>query len=60
MKDTHEEVYNVNLFRITTQNVLKNQYNGDFKVEVVVNNTLATVIADTRTKVSVCSWQQAK
>ena len=55
MKDTHEEVYNVNLFRITTQNVLKNQYNGDFKVEVVVNNTLATVIADTGTKVSVCS-----
>ena len=60
MKDTHEEVYNVNLFRITTQNVLKNQYNGDFKVEVVVNNTLATVIADTGAKVSVCSLEQAK
>ena len=55
MKDTQEEVYNVNLFRITTLNVLKNQYNGDFKVEVVVNNTLATVIADTRANVSVCS-----
>ena len=55
MKDTHKKVYNVNLFRITTQNVLKSQYNGDFKVEVVVNNTLATVIADTGAKDSVCS-----
>ena len=42
------------------QNVLKNQYKGDFKVEVVVNNTLATVIADTGAKVSVCSLEQAK
>ena len=45
---------------LTTQNVLKNQYNGDFKVEVVVNNTLATVIADTGAKVSVCSLEQTK
>ena len=60
MKDIHEKVYNVNLFRITTQNVLKNQYSGDFKVEVFVNNNLATVTADTKTKVSVCSLQQAK
>ena len=55
MKDTHEEVYNANLFRITTQNVLKSQNNGDFKIEVVINNTLATVIADTRAKLSVFS-----
>ena len=60
MKDIHEKVCNVSLFRITTQNVLKNQYNGDFKVEVVVNNTLATVTADTGAKFSVCSLQQAK
>ena len=60
MKDIHEKVYNVNLFRVTTQNALKNQYNGDFEVEVVVNNTLTTVIADTGAKVSVCSLEQAK
>ena len=60
MKDIHGKVYNVNLFRITTQNVLKNQCNEDFAVEVVVNNTLATVIADTGAKVSVCSLEQAK
>ena len=60
MKDIQEKVYNVNLFRITTQNVLKNQCNEDFTVEVVVNNTLATVIADTEAKVSVCSLEQAK
>ena len=60
MKDIQEKVYNVNLFRITTQNVLKNQCNEDFAVEVVVNNTLATVIADPGAKVSVCSLEQAK
>ena len=57
MKDIYEKVDNVNLFRITTQNILKNQYHGNFKVEVVVNSTLAAVIADTGAKVNVCSLQ---
>ena len=57
MKDIYEKVDNVNLFRITTQNILKNQYHGNFKVEVVVNSTLAAVIADTGAKGNVCSLQ---
>ena len=47
------EIY-INLFRISTSN-RTNQYNGDFKVEVVINNSLAKVAADTGAKVSVCS-----
>ena len=57
-KDTLDRIYNVSLFRITTQHVFKKKrYSGDFKVEVVINNTLGTVIIDTRAKVSVCSLQ---
>ena len=57
MKDIYEKVHNANLFRITAQNILKNQYNGNFKAEVVVNSTLAAVIADTGAKVSVYRLQ---
>ena len=55
-----DEIYNINLFRITTSSNRSNQYNGNFKVEVIVNNSLAKVIADTGAKVSVCSLRQAK
>ena len=52
-------MYNVNLSRISTaiptaQN-LKTHSNNEFKVEVIVNNTLLTVMADTGARVSVCS-----
>ena len=52
------EIY-INLFRISTSN-RTNQYNGDFKVEVVINNSLAKVAADTGARVSVCSFRQAR
>ena len=38
----------------------KNHNNDEFKVEVIVTNTLTTVIGETGAKVSVCSLQQAK
>ena len=41
-----DEIYNINLFRNTTSN-RTNQCNGDFKVKVIINNSLAKVIADT-------------
>lgn len=59
-EEDSEKIYNVNLFRVTTQNMFKGQSNSDFKIEVIVNNALGTVIADTGAKVSVCSLQQAK
>ena len=64
MKDVEDKVYNVNLFRISTANLTspnsKTHNNNEFKVEVIVNNTLRTVIPDTGAKVSVCSLRQAK
>ena len=57
MKDTEYKIHNVNLFRISTTNSTaqnpKTQSNNEFKVEVTVNNTLATVMADTGARVSV-------
>ena len=59
MKDTEVKIDNVNLFRISTANLTsknsKTHNNDEFKVEVIVNNTLTTVIADTGAKVSVYS-----
>ena len=57
MKQTQVKNYSVNLFfRMTTQNVLKNQNNGDFKDEVVVTDT---IIADTGANISIYSLHQA-
>ena len=64
MKDVEDKVYNANLFRISRANLTsqnsKTHNNNEFKVEVIVNNTLRTVIPDTGAKVSVCSLRQAK
>ena len=59
-KDIFDRNYNINLFRTTTQYVFTKNHIGDFKVHVVINNTLGTVIIDTGAKVSVCSLQQTK
>ena len=57
MKDIDYKIHNVNLFRTSTTNSTaqnpKTQSNNEFKVEVIVNNTLATVKADTGARVSV-------
>ena len=43
------KTYSANLFRITTQHVLKKHNNGDFEVEVVATDT---AIADTGANIS--------
>lgn len=62
--DSDEDVYSVNLFRIETAGTTslerpKDYKEHDFKAEVVVNNSLASMIADTGAKVSVCGTKQA-
>lgn len=59
-----EELYNVNLFRIKTSTdkakpQLKSTKN-DFTVEVIINNRLGRLIADTGARISVCGTSQAK
>ena len=52
-----ESVYNVNIFRVkSTQASSLN----DFKVEMVINNSLDTVLADTGAAVSVCGSKHAR
>jgi len=67
--DSEEEPYksyNVNIFRTKKSTksphmkLLSRIDNKDFAVEVVVNNNLGTVIADTGARVSVCGTKQAK
>ena len=64
MKNVEDKIYNVNLCGISTANLTsqnsKTHNNNEFKVEVIGNSTLATVIADTGAEVSVCSLRQAK
>ena len=57
--------YDINIFRIkaSKNKVLptwKSQVSNDFRAPVVVNNSLASPIADTGAKVSVCGSVQAK
>ena len=64
--DGGSESYNVNLFRIKVANRVKPSFlpkehsNKDFKVQVVVNNNMDTVMADTGARISVCGSKQAK
>ena len=62
MKDIEDKICNVNRFRISTANSTaknpKANSNNDFKVEVIVNNTLTKVMA--YTLVNICSLQQVK
>ena len=52
-----ESVYNINIFRVkSTQASSLN----DFKVEMVINNSLDTVLADTGAAVSVCGSKHAR
>lgn len=59
-KDILDRIHKVNLFRITTEHVLKTNRSADFKVEVVINSTLGMVIIETGAKASVCSLQQVR
>ena len=60
------DLYNINLFRIkTTRSTVKPRFISqrnvkDFKVQVVINNNLDTVVADTGARISVCGTAQAR
>ena len=55
-------VYNVNIFRLQKREAERAEIcnNDDFNVQLVINNHLDSVLADTGAKVSVCSLKQAK
>ena len=60
-----EDLYSVNLFRIRTSTdkskpQLKNCKTSDFTVQVVVNNHLDRLVADTGARISVCGTSQAR
>ena len=55
-----KETYNINLFKLTQNGQCGKDLDDDFKVQLVVNNKLDTVLADTGAKVSVCSRKQAE
>ena len=60
------DLYNINLFRIkTTRSTVKPRFISqrnvkDFKVQVLINNNLDTVVADTGARISVCGTAQAR
>ena len=67
VKDISEEedLYSVNLFRIRTSTdkakpQLKKFNTSDFTVQVVVNNHLDRLVADTGARISVCGTAQAR
>ena len=60
-----DDAYNINIFRITEKSQHQPQYDvkhhkDDFKVQLVVNNSLATALADTGASISVCGKKEAK
>ena len=55
-----EAVYNVNLFRLSQTETEPTPKADDFKVQVLVNNHLDKVLADTGAGVSVCGLDTAK
>ena len=59
-----EDLYNVNLFRIRTSTYktkpqLKKMKTSDFRVQVIVNNHMDRLVADTGARISVCGTSQA-
>ena len=62
-----EDSYNINLFRIKTATssvkpklISRKNNRTDFKVQVVTNNNLDIVVADTGARISVCGTAQAR
>ena len=57
-----EETYSVNIFHINTQSKWSHTSATptDFQVQVIINNKLEKVLADTGAKVSVCGEKEAK
>ena len=61
-EDDESSVYNVNIFRIQRHmnEFVTDSAEDDFKVKLVINNNLDSVLADTGAKVSVCGVKQAR
>ena len=62
--DEASGLYHINIFRITETSQQQATPKGrtkprDFKAQLVVNNSLATVLADTGASISVCGKEQA-
>jgi len=57
--DDDKSVYNVNIFRIKACRRY-DMDDEDFKVKLIINNSMDTVLADTGAKVAVCSKKQAE
>ena len=65
--ETHKQVesenqplYNINLFRVTDERLVSKNKSNDFKVQLLVNNHLDTVLADTGAGISVCGLKTAR
>ena len=60
--DEDSSVYNVNIFRLQKRepDPVNKCKQDDFNVQLVINNHLDSVLADTGAKVSVCSLKQAE
>ena len=56
-KEETDQLYNVNLFRVTENNIRKTD---DFKVHAVINTSMDKILADTGAKISVCGVKDAK
>ena len=59
-EDDESSIYNVNIFRIQRQDRISDSAEEDFKVKLIINNHLDSVLADTGAKVSVCGVKQAR
>ena len=55
-----ESLYNVNIFRVSDVESKPNDKLDDFKTQLLINNHLDTVLADTDAGVSVCGMSTAK
>ena len=60
VEQADETVYNVNIFRVCQDEGRAKGRSDDFKVQVLVNNHLGKVLADTGAGVSVCGMDTAK
>ena len=62
LAQNEDETYSINIFHIDTQSKWSHASSppSDFQVQVIINNNLEKVLADTGAKVSVCGESEAK
>ena len=59
-QSTPDTLYNVNIFRIQEHHFKHNNQKKDFRTQVIVNNNLTDILADTGAKISVCGTTEAE